>query len=389
MHVPLYRLWNKPTCQRVSLKYRVQLNRATVSAGAPAVFPSIQTTPAVVSAGAPAVFPSIQTTPAVVSAGTPTVFPPGTRAEASSVQTTSAKVSAGSPGVFPPKSQAVLPSVQTAPAIVSAGAPAEASLVQTAQTIVSAGSPGVFQRGTRAVGPEVSAFVDEAGKINSSSEESPHRRSRMLAPNDSGDLHRRCRLHSLSDDSSDGDSLVHKKRRRTASPVKVKQEPTGGDKNDVDMKSETRGTDSATVDDSGNGNGNDSSPVKIKEEPGGSNEKYVDMNSKTNHKQINDSQSNNNDNVYTEDWFARVLRRYPPSSFLRSPFTSPSTYHSSLSSHGEESSSDKSRRHLHEHHRLHESSGEDSLAAKTKKKHRESLPVKVKQEPPWRQYFCQ
>ena len=279
------------------------------------------------------------------------------------MQTTSAKVSAGSPGVFLPKTQAVLPSVQTAPAIVSAGAPgvfppgtranvsagapAEASSVQTAPTIVSAGSPGVFQRGTRAVGPEVSAFVDEAGKTNSSSEES-RRRSRTLASNDSGHLHRRCRLRSLSDDSSEGDSLIHKKRR-TTSPVKVKQEPTGGDENDVDTTSKNRAL---------------------------------------NDKQINGNEGNNNDNVYTEDWFARVLSRYPPSSFLRSPLTSPSTYHSSLSSHGGESSSDKNRRHHHEHHRPHESSGEDSSAAKTKK-NRESPPVKVKQESPWWQYFCQ
>ena len=334
----------------------------------------------------------------VVSTGATPVYPAETRA----------KVSARALGVFPPKTQAVVPSVQTTPAIVSSGAPAvfpaEAPSVQTTPTLVSAGAPagtrakfsarysGVFPAETRAKAPSVhttptivsAAVEDELMRRNSISAESS-RRSRTLNRSNFDD--RRLRSRSRSD-YSDGDWLVHKKRRRT-SPVKVKQEPTGGDENDVDMKSETRGTDAATVDDSGHDNSNnhnsDSCPVKIKEEPGGSDEKYVDMNSKNNDKRINES--NNNDNVYTEDWFARVLSRYPPSSFLRSTSTSPSTYPSSLFGHGEKSCSDKGRRHHQKRHHRSESKGEDSPAAKRKKKKkkkdRESPPVKVKQEPAW------
>ena len=327
----------------------------------------MQTAPAVVSAGTAAVFPSVQSTPAVVSAGTAAVF----LAEAPSVQTTPAIVSAGAPAVFPPGTRTV----------VSAGAPVEASSVQTAPVIVSAGAPAVFpprtrevvsartHAETRAETPSVhttptivsAAFVDELIRRNSISAESP-RRSGTLNRSDSGDRHRRYRSRSRSDDSSVGDWLVHKKRR-TASPVKVKEEPTGGDENDVDIKSETRGTDAATVDGSGDDNSDnhssDSCPVKIKEEPGGSDEKYVDMSSKNNDKRIADSDGNNNDNVCnkdwveiarvqianTEDWIAQLWCKYQYSS------PSISTSPSYVFGHGEKSSSDKSRRQHRENRR--------------------------------------
>ena len=141
--------------------------------------------PAVVSSEAPAVFPSMRKDPAV-SPETPAAVSPETPAA----------VSPKAPAVFPARKY---------PAVVSPKAPA-AYLPEETQVVVT-------------------AAVDEVAWRNSSSKESPRSSPHT---GDSGDRQRRKRSRSRSSDSSGGDSLVHKKRR-TTSPVKIKQEPTESD----------------------------------------------------------------------------------------------------------------------------------------------------------------